>query len=72
MHMWCSITTKGPREQEDLIRCNICEMKVGMVALVKHLHTAYHKLRKVDLEKELNRVKTDEYYENNRSVVSLW
>jgi len=47
-------------------------MKVSMVALVKHLHTAYHKLRKVDLEKELNKVKTDEYYENNRSVVSMW
>jgi hypothetical protein len=43
-----------------------------MVALVNHLHTAHHKLRKVDMEKELNRVKTDESYENNRSVVSMW
>jgi hypothetical protein len=69
MHMWCSITT---REREDLIRCNICDMKVSVVAVEKHLHTAYHKLRKVDLEKELSRVKTDECYENNRSVVSMW
>lgn len=69
MYSWCSITT---REREDLIRCNICELKVSMVALVNHLHTAHHKLRKVDMEKELNRVKTDECYENNRSVVSMW
>lgn len=47
-------------------------MKVSVVAFVEHLHTAYHKLRKVDLEKELSRVKTDECYENNRSVVSMW
>jgi hypothetical protein len=70
--MWCGITTKRTREQEDLIRCNICGMKVSMDALVKHLHTAYHKLRKVDLEKELDRVKTNECYENHGSVVSMW
>jgi hypothetical protein len=47
-------------------------MKVSMVALAKHLQTPYHKLRKVELEKEFDRVKTDECYENNISVVSMW
>jgi hypothetical protein len=47
-------------------------MKVSMVAVLKNLYTAYHELRKVDLEKELNRLKTTEYYENNTSVVSMW
>ena len=72
MHRRCSIITKGPREQQDLVRCNICEMKASTVAVMKHLHTAYHELRKVDLEKELNRLKTTEYYGNNTSVVSMW
>jgi hypothetical protein len=43
-----------------------------MVAVAKHLHTAYHKLRKVDLESKLGTVKMDKSYENNRSVVSMW
>jgi hypothetical protein len=72
MHGRYSVTTKGPREQQDLVRCNICEMKVSAVAVVKHLHTAYHELRKVDLEKELSRLKTTECYEKNRSVISMW
>ncbi len=43
-----------------------------MVSIAKHTHAAYHELRKLDLEKEVNRVRTTDCYENNRSVVSMW
>ena len=43
-----------------------------MVSIAKHAHAAYHELRKSDLEKELNRVRTTDSYENNMSVVSTW
>ena len=43
-----------------------------MVSVAKHTHAASHELRKLDLEKELNRVRTIDCYENDRSVVSMW
>jgi len=47
-------------------------MKLRIVAVLNHLQTVYHESRKVVLEKELNRLKTIECYETNRSVVSMW
>ena len=67
-----SIATKAPSEHGDLIRCNICEMRINVVSIAKHADAAYHELRKSDLEKELNRVRTTDCYKNNRSVVSMW
>lgn len=43
-----------------------------MVSVAKHTHTASHELRKLDLEKELNRVRTTDCCENDKSVVSMW
>jgi hypothetical protein len=43
-----------------------------VVSIAKHAHATYHELRKSDLEKELNMVRTTDCYENNRSVVSMW
>ena len=43
-----------------------------MVSIAKHADAAYHELRKSDLEKELNRVRTTDCYKNNGSVVSMW
>ena len=42
-----------------------------MLAIAEHTHTTYHELRKSDLEKELSMVRTNDCYENNRSVVSM-
>jgi hypothetical protein len=72
VHRWSSIITNALSEQGDLIRCNICEMRINVVSIAKHTHAAYHELRKLDLEKEVNRVRTTDCYENNRSVVSMW
>jgi len=71
-HRRSSIVTKVPSEQGDLFRCNICEMRIKVVSVAKHTHAASHELRKLDLEKELNRVRTTDSYENDRSVVSTW
>lgn len=71
-HGWSSVITITPSEKRDLIRCNICEMRISVVSIAKHAHTAYHELRKVDLEKKLYRVRMTDFYEDDRSVVSIW
>jgi hypothetical protein len=47
-------------------------MRINVVSVAKHTHAASHELRKLDLEKEINRVRTTYCYENDRSVVSMW
>jgi hypothetical protein len=56
---------------EELLKCNICEVKVSSSQVKQHASTSSHESRRSELEQELKAVKK-ESYNNDSSVVVRW
>jgi hypothetical protein len=58
-------------EEQQMVKCNICGIKLSASQVQQHELTASHELHKSMLEQELNAVRK-ENYENASSVVVAW
>jgi hypothetical protein len=54
------------------VRCNICEISIDVKDLIPHTRTKGHRLKKTALEYELGNLKFAKWYPNDISVIGKW
>jgi hypothetical protein len=54
------------------VRCNICEISLDVKDLIPHTCTKGHRLKKTALESELGNLKLTKWYPNDISVIAKW